>query len=104
MPTSDHPKKPYPGFPLCVQGNGYWAKKIRGKVHYFGRVDDGCEAAEEALYNRQRDDLYAGRVPRESDDILTLEILLNAYLDSGKTRVANGELKQTSWNDAQVDL
>ncbi|HBJ36724.1 MAG TPA: hypothetical protein DDZ51_18600 [Planctomycetaceae bacterium] len=100
MTTHDHPTKPYPGFPLYQQGNGYWAKKIRGKTHYFGRIEDGWEAAED-LYNRQRDDLYAGRVPRESDDILTVELLLNAYLDSAKTRVANDEIKQTSWDDAQ---
>jgi hypothetical protein len=28
--------KPYPEFPLTAHPAGYWCKKIRGKIHYFG--------------------------------------------------------------------
>ncbi len=28
--------KPYAGFPLSWHQSGYWCKKIRGKLHYFG--------------------------------------------------------------------
>ncbi len=93
------PKKPYPGFPLYPHGSGYWAKKIRGKTHYFGHVDDGWQAAED-LYNRQREDLHAGRKPRENDDRLTIANLCDNYLAAGEVRVANGEIRQTSWNDS----
>src|SRR6266568_4740776 len=31
------PSKPYPAFPLTAHPAGYWCKKIRGKIHYFGR-------------------------------------------------------------------
>ena len=55
--------------------NGYWQKKINGKVKYFGRwgkvekgklvrlPGDGWQEVI-ALYKTQCDDLYAGRTPR----------------------------------------
>jgi len=69
------PKDPYPGFPLGASTAGWWVKRIRGKLHYFGHwfkvrngqierlPDDGWQAAIE-LYKAQADDLHAGRTPR----------------------------------------
>ena len=66
------PPKPYPEFPLCPASNGRWQKKIKGKLHYFGRwgrvVDgemtriddgDGWQAALE-IYKAQVDDISSG--------------------------------------------
>ena len=37
---ANKPAKPYPEFPLTAHPAGYWCKKIRGKIHYFGPWDD----------------------------------------------------------------
>jgi hypothetical protein len=37
-------RKPRPDFPLTPHPAGYCCKKVRGKIHYFGRLDDDPEA------------------------------------------------------------
>jgi len=34
------PDKPTPDFPLYAHARGYWAKKIKGKLKYFGKWDE----------------------------------------------------------------
>jgi integrase len=93
------PAKPYDGFPLRWHATGYWCKKIRGKLHYFGpRYGTWQEALEE--YQRDRDDLHAGRKPRDRDDnAATVRYLCNAFLTDRKHRLEAGELTQRSFND-----
>ena len=41
--TAKRPK-PYRGFPLFHHASGRWARKVRGKLHYFGKVADEPDA------------------------------------------------------------
>ena len=56
----------HPDFPLTKHPRGYWCKKVKGKLHYFGKIaddPDGQAALERWL--DVKDDLLAGRKPRD---------------------------------------
>jgi len=100
---ADRPTKPYPDFPLTPHASGAWMKKIRGRIHYFGkwgrRVDgkmvrvegDGWKEALEE-YKAVADDLHAGRTPRVKADGLTVADLCNAFLNAKLRQQTAGEL------------
>src|SRR5437763_17221739 len=84
------PAKPYPDFPLFAHAAGVWAKKIRGKMHYFGPWDDPDGAL--AKYLEQKDALHAGRKPRSDAGGLTIKDLANAFLNAKAAARDGGEL------------
>ena len=84
------PPKPYPDFPLFAHSAGVWAKKIRGRLFYFGPWADPMAALQK--FKDQEDDLRAGRTPRVSRDGLTLRDLLNHYLTAKQALVDSGEI------------
>jgi integrase len=95
------PTKPYPDFPLFPHDSGRWAKKIRGKHHYFGKWAEPDAAL--AKYLDQRDDLHAGRVPRATrmESSATLEYVLNHLLDTKQKDVGAGLLAPSTYVDYQ---
>src|SRR5262249_2416544 len=103
--TPGRPGKPFPAFPLGVHPRGYWCKKIRGKVHYFGPRFDladhaaAAAAADAALaeYNAQAADLHAGRTPRADPEAVTVKVAANAFLTHKADKRDAGELSVRTW-------
>jgi hypothetical protein len=91
------PSKPYPDFPLFPHAAGVWAKKIRGKMHYFGPWTDPDSAL--AKYLEQKDALHAGRKPRPDPEALVVNELFNAFLGAKQALVDAGELAPLTWGD-----
>src|SRR5690242_2392069 len=108
--AANRPKKPYPDFPLTPHASGAWQKKIRGKIHYFGkwahrvngklvRIEgDGWQQALEE-YKKVADDLHAGRTPRVQSDGLTVADLCNAFLTAKLRKQSSGELGSRMFED-----
>lgn len=96
------PPKPHVDFPLYPHASGCWAKKVRGKRHYFGPWRDPDAALAEWL--RVKDDLLAGRKPRPKGEPggLTVQQLVNAYLTWKEQLRDNGEIKRRTFRDAYI--
>ena len=95
------PDKPYPEFPLFPHATGRWAKKIRGKIHFFGPWRDPHNAL--SRYLAEKDDLEAGRKPQREQqgitDALTVEQMVFLYLDAKKLKVQSGEMEERTWKE-----
>lgn len=95
--ATEKPKKPYPGFPLFPHATGQWAKKIRGKMHYFGAWDD-WEAASKR-YDQEREALHAGRAVRRQRDVVTVGELCNRFADTKRLLRDAGNIKPRTYDD-----
>jgi integrase len=89
------PSKPHPAFPLFPHATGQWAKKIRGKMYYFGVWADPDAAL--AKYLEQKDALHSGRTPRPDPEAVTVKAVVNAFLNSRRDRMDAGELSVRTW-------
>ena len=86
-------KKPRPDFPLFCHARGYWCKKVRGKLHYFGKIaNDPNGRAALDRWLEQRDDLLAGRVPMPKTESLTIRDLCNRFLTAKRGLLDAGEI------------
>jgi integrase len=89
------PAKPSPEFPLFPHAGGQWAKKIRGKMYYFGLWADPDGA--ERRYREQAEALHAGRKPREASGAATVTDAANAFLNYKQAKLDAGELSRRTF-------
>ena len=96
--VAETPRKPRKNFPLWPHPSGQWAKKINGNTYYFGRWSDPDGAEEK--YTAERDDLMAGRIPRDRQPGgCTIQALCEKFLEQKKARLPTGEISQRSIDD-----
>jgi len=96
----EKPAKPHTDFPLFPHATGRWAKKVRGRFIYFGKVvDDPNGEAALQLWLERKDDLLAGRTPRAPAEGLTVADLCNRFLTSRKILLDNEEISPRTWDD-----
>jgi integrase len=94
------PKKPRSDFPLFPHAAGYWAKKVRQKLHYFGKIaDDPKGEAALNLWLDRKDDLLAGRTPRTTPGGLTVENLCNHFLFAKEQQRDAGDITARTFVD-----
>jgi len=96
------PKKPYPEFPLFAHASKQWAKKIKGRMWYFGVWDDPAAAMER--YTAQVHEIQAGRDPRKtrlhvSAADLSVYDMCNLYLARQQARIKTGEVSARHFGD-----
>jgi len=93
------PGKPYAEFPLYAHSGGVWAKRIRGKEHYFGPWSDPNGALDR--YLKDRDFLFAGQAPPQES--CTLDEMVNRYIDAQNDKLAAGEITAVHLADCVRD-
>jgi len=93
-------RKPKADFPLFPHASGRWAKKIRGKFHYFGKTEDDPKGNRALnLWLDQKDDLLAGRTPRAKSGGLEIHELCNRFLTAKLQLLRSGELTARTFDD-----
>lgn len=97
------PSKPYSEFPLFAHQAQQWAKKIRGKMWYFGTWDDPDAALKR--YLDEVNDIQAGRDPRRlkkahvSPGELSVYDLCNLYLARQENKSQSGQISKRHFSD-----
>ncbi len=87
-------------FPLFPHQSGRWAKKVRGSLHYFGKVaDDPKGVAASKLWAEQKDQLIAGLKPKGSRGALTVKDVVNIFLNDKRQQVELNEIKQGTFDE-----
>ena len=95
------PAKPYKDFPLFAHASGQWAKKIKGKMWYFGAWNDHQAAVEK--YRTEIVDIQAGRDPRRlapgvagvvGQTGCTVLFMVNSFLTDKEDRMLAGRLSK----------
>lgn len=98
--TPGRPRKPHRDFPLFPHATGRWAKKVKGKLVYFGKiVDDPHGENGLKLWLEQRDDLLAGRKPRPADGRLAVARACDGFMTHKEHQLQTGEIAKRTYAD-----
>ena len=85
-------------FPLTKHPRGYWCKKCRGKLYYFGRIDsDPTGQTAVAKWLAEKDYLLNGLTPPSSPGGLTVQELVNRFLTNKQDQLHSGELSERTF-------
>ena len=97
------PAKPYRDFPLYPHAAGQWAKRILGRVRYFGSWKAGWE---EALrnYEAQRERLYTGREPAQEapEGGVCVKDAVNYFLKIKQDARDAGEIAEKTYREYEA--
>jgi len=90
----------HPDFPLFPHQSGYWAKKVRGRIRYYGKIADDPKG-EAALieWDRVKDARLAGREPRPKVEGITVGELCDRFLQGKELLLNNGEIARLTFRD-----
>ncbi len=92
------PSKPYPDFPLYAHNSKRWAKKIKGRTHFFGHWNNWQAALERFQY--ENDYLQQGKTPPpKTDGRLTIGDLVNDFLAHRDAKLQSGDLRPITFAD-----
>ncbi|MCA9265917.1 MAG: tyrosine-type recombinase/integrase [Planctomycetales bacterium] len=100
-PKAKKPAKPHKDFPLFAHAAGVWAKKVKGKVYYFGPWDDPQAALKQ--WNESKDEiLQTGLKPGKPSDATTVADVVNHFLTFKQDQVATGQLAERTFHRYQT--
>ncbi len=100
------PSKPRRDFPLFPHSNRQWAKKVRGKLHYFGKWEDPDAA--ERRWDAEKHHLLNGELPPSrsyestSTAGYTVKELCNDYLSSQELKMEAGRIVKRTFHNNLV--
>jgi integrase len=94
--------KPSDDFPLFPHASGRWAKKIRGKFHYFGKcADDPKGEAALQQWLDEKDDLLGGRAPRARAGAVAVRDVCNDFLNFKRRQKEAGDI--VAWTFSEYE-
>ena len=95
------PKKPHKDFPLFPHATGRWAKKVRGKLEYFGPWEDPQAALESWV--EHKDNLLAGRKRKTAAGVkqVSIDHACDHYLDHIEEKVDKGKRSKHWYEDVR---
>lgn len=95
------PAKPYPEYPLFPHARGQWCKKYKGKQYSCGKWydDDGNSNHVAALgrWGEIRNAIELGENPAPKSGVLTIDRLVNLYLDAQDAKLQAGEITERTF-------